>query len=270
MAKQDKNMEVYNKVKTVPKTACKQITGGRLNGMTDIKPMWRIEKLTEVFGICGFGWRYEIVKQWIEGGSNGESAAFTNINLYVKYNGEWSEAISGTGGNKFVSKERDTLYTNDECFKMALTDAISVACKSLGFGADVYMGGTDRSKYDSSQPQPVPNQSPKHTKALIGNSSATSSMDDSDKRIMPRDKYKDIATMLWIEKYENLSIQNGSTFILLDFLKNNLGNNESDLKIIVSNYSEYKSKIKNNGNKNTNPANLQQGSNNQNRPATVS
>ncbi|HCC35130.1 MAG TPA: hypothetical protein DEQ02_05645 [Ruminococcaceae bacterium] len=35
---------------------------------------------------------------------------------------------------------------SDECFKMALTDAISVSCKALGFGADVYWD-KDRTKY---------------------------------------------------------------------------------------------------------------------------
>ena len=54
------NLEIYNKLKEVPKEAQKPITGGRLNGMIDIKPMWRIEKLTEVFGICGIGWKTKI------------------------------------------------------------------------------------------------------------------------------------------------------------------------------------------------------------------
>ena len=30
-------------------------------------------------------------------------------------------------------------HLNDEAYKMALTDAISVACKQLGVGADVYL-----------------------------------------------------------------------------------------------------------------------------------
>lgn len=38
----------------------------------------------------------------------------------------------------FVSLEKNGLHTSDECFKMALTDAISVACKALGIGADIY------------------------------------------------------------------------------------------------------------------------------------
>ena len=44
------NMRIYNAVREVPKEARKPITAGRLKGMTDINPMWRIKKLTELFG----------------------------------------------------------------------------------------------------------------------------------------------------------------------------------------------------------------------------
>ena len=46
----------------------------------------------------------------------------------------------------FKALERGGLYTSDECFKMATTDAISVACKQLGIGADIYWGA-DSTKY---------------------------------------------------------------------------------------------------------------------------
>jgi hypothetical protein len=100
--------------------------------------MWRIKVLTELFGPCGAGWKYEIVSQWTVPAEN-EIAAFCNINLYVMLDsGEWSEPIPGTGGNMLLSQEKNGPYVNDECYKMALTDAISVACKALGIGADVY------------------------------------------------------------------------------------------------------------------------------------
>ena len=140
------NLDIYKKTREVPKKAQKSITGGRLKGMTDINPMWRIKTLTELFGPCGIGWRYEITEKRLEKGANDEIAAFLDINLYIKVDGEWSEAIQGTGGSTFVAKEKNGLYTSDECFKMALTDAISVACKSLGFGADVYWQ-KDKTKY---------------------------------------------------------------------------------------------------------------------------
>lgn len=143
-----KGLELYEKVRVVPETAKKSIGAGRLKGMTDINPMWRIKCLTEQFGPCGLGWYYDITKQWIEEGSENQRVAFTNINLYVKYENEWSKPIPGTGGSSFINKESKGLYTSDECFKMSLTDAISVACKALGVGADVYFQ-KDRTKYDN-------------------------------------------------------------------------------------------------------------------------
>ena len=142
------NLDIYNLLKEVPEEAKKQITGGRLSGMTDIKPMWRIEKLTETFGMCGIGWKTIIKNKEIIEGANGEKIAIVDIDLYVKVDDEWSEAIEGTGGSSFIAKEKNGLYTSDECFKMAYTDALSVACKSLGMGADVYWGD---SKYNTTK-----------------------------------------------------------------------------------------------------------------------
>ena len=138
-------MEIYNQVRNVPEKAKKTITGGRLNGFTDIKPMWRIEKLTELFGPCGIGWTYEIDRQWLEKCGD-EVAAFCNIRLRVKVDEEWSMSIPGTGGSTFAARERSGIRMSDECYKMALTDALSVACKNLGIGSDVYWGD-DRTKY---------------------------------------------------------------------------------------------------------------------------
>jgi hypothetical protein len=143
-------LELYNKVRKVPKEAQKPIQGGRLSGFTDINPMWRIKTLTEQFGECGFGWYFNIIDKWQEQGANGEIAVFVEISMYVKRGDEWSQPIQGIGGSMLVSKETKGLYTSDECYKMALTDAISVACKSLGFGADIYWNG-DSTKYNKRQ-----------------------------------------------------------------------------------------------------------------------
>ena len=158
------NLEIYDKVRAVPENAQKKIEGGKLKGKTDINPMWRIKTLTEVYGPCGIGWTYVIKNERLEPSKGGEIAAFVSIDLYVKDNGEWSKPIPGTGGSMFVATEKGQLVTNDECFKMALTDAISVACKALGFAADVYWE-KDRTKYDgygTNEPDPEP--APKGTK----------------------------------------------------------------------------------------------------------
>jgi len=76
--------------------------------------------------------------------------------LYIKIDDQWSEAIPGHGGSKFIAREKintpdERLYTSDEAYKMAVTDALSVAFKQLGFGADVHMGRWDGSKYSLSE-----------------------------------------------------------------------------------------------------------------------
>lgn len=147
------NMTLYDSFRKVPEEAKKKITGGRLNGFTDINPMWRIKKLTEQFGACGIGWYYDITETNLEKGANDEVAAFVKINLFVKHDSEWSNPIQGIGGSMFVSKEKNGMYTSDECLKMALTDAISTSCKALGIGADVYFE-KDKTKYDAKPEQP--------------------------------------------------------------------------------------------------------------------
>lgn len=147
------NMKIYELVKEVPQDAQREIQAGRLKGMTDINPMWRIEKLTEVFGVCGIGWYTEITNKWIEEGAGGEKCAFVQINLFVKVDGEWSKPIEGIGGSSFIAAQKSGLYTSDECYKMAYTDAISVACKALGFGANIYWKKKNETKYDKVEPK---------------------------------------------------------------------------------------------------------------------
>lgn len=140
------NLKIYNAVRAVPQEAQKKIAGGRLKGFTDINPMWRIKTLTEQFGVAGFGWYTEVVKQWLEEGAGGEIAAFCHLRLFVKMDGEWSAPIEGIGGSLFVAKESGGLRADDEAYKKAYTDALGIACKSLGVGADVWWA-TDRTKY---------------------------------------------------------------------------------------------------------------------------
>lgn len=150
------NMELYQKFRECPKEAQKAITAGRLKGKTDINPMWRIKVLTEAFGACGFGWTCKITQTWIEDCSEtGEKTANVRVELRVKHNGEWSEPIEGIGGAMFVSSEKSGLYVDDDCFKKAYTDAISVACKALGIAADIYFAKDPETKYqtDGDTPQ---------------------------------------------------------------------------------------------------------------------
>lgn len=140
------NMAIYEKYRAVPKEALKDFDNGTFKG-TDVNTMWRIKCLTEAFGPVGIGWYFNIKKLWIEDAKNGDQFAFAEIELFIKVDGEWSKPISGNGGNKFCYKKRDGEYkASDEAYKGAVTDALGVACRSLGFAADVYWAN-DKTKY---------------------------------------------------------------------------------------------------------------------------
>lgn len=145
---EENNLRYYNNCKEVPEEAKKTIQGGRLAGFTDINPMWRIKKLTELFGPCGVGWKAPIVSRWIDDGAFGEKVVNVMIELSYKdtITGQWSDPIIGLGGDLLVKTERGKLVTNDDAYKMAYTDALSVACKLLGVAADVYYE-KDKTKY---------------------------------------------------------------------------------------------------------------------------
>lgn len=135
--KENKNLAIYEQARQVPQYALKTIGAGRLKGFSDVNPMYRIKRMTEMFGPCGIGWSYEIVKQWTETYGQ-ETKCFCNVNLYFKLGDEWSRPIPGTGGSTIVEVNKSGTYVSDEGYKMALTDALSVAMKAIGIAADVY------------------------------------------------------------------------------------------------------------------------------------
>ena len=165
----DTNLRIYDKLREVPENAKKPITGGRLNGFTDINSMWRIRALTEQFGPCGEGWYLEVKDFWSEEHGE-ETAVFIIVNLYYKMSsGEWSLPVTGIGGNKIVKKEKSGTYVSDEAYKMAETDAIGSACKKLGMGADVYWS-EDRTKYvDTKEPKNIDQTKARALKAKCKN-----------------------------------------------------------------------------------------------------
>ena len=148
------NLDLYNRVKQPPQDALKSFDTGKFKG-TDINPMWRIKTLTEEFGICGFGWYTKVNRYWTESASDGNVAVFCELELYVKQDGEWSKPILGVGGNTFERKTRNGSSVSDEAYKMAYTDALSIACKALGFGGDIWWKYEETKYTKNQQEQPT-------------------------------------------------------------------------------------------------------------------
>ncbi len=150
-------IQIYKKLSQPPKTALRQITAGDLKGKTDINPQWRYEAMTETFGLVGIGWKYEVQKLWTEPGANGETLAFAQVAVFVRdpETKEWSDAIVGIGGSKLINRFSQGPKSNDEGYKMAVTDAFSTSLKMIGVAADIYAGKWDGSKYNE-QPEQAP------------------------------------------------------------------------------------------------------------------
>ena len=140
-------ISIYESLARPPKDALREIQAGKLKGKTDINPQWRYKAMTEKFGLVGVGWKYEVQKLWTEQGAKGEILAFAQVAVLVKDGDKWSEAIVGIGGSKLVAIEKGSLVSNDEGYKMAVTDAFSTALKMIGVAADIYAGRWDGSKY---------------------------------------------------------------------------------------------------------------------------
>lgn len=180
----DTQMSIYEMFRSVPKEAQKTIGAGKLKGFTDINPMWRIKMLTEAFGPCGLGWYVEILDQWSETYGDNQTAAFVKVALRYRIEpmkGEWSAPVVGIGGSILFGKGVGD-GINDEAYKMAYTDAISIACKNLGMCADIYYD-KDKATSDNRTKYDVQN-APKEKVAPAAPQASKQAYDP-----MPKDKY---------------------------------------------------------------------------------
>ena len=153
----EKAIDIYESLARPPKDTLREIQAGKLKGKTDINPQWRYKAMTEKFGLVGIGWKYEVQKLWTEAGAGNEKLAFAQVAVFVKDGDAWSEPIVGIGGSKLVQFEKGAAVSNDEGYKMAVTDAFSTALKMLGVAADIYAGRWDGTKYNdepATLPQP--------------------------------------------------------------------------------------------------------------------
>ena len=134
-----RNMEIYEAVRTAPASAVKRITGGSYGaaGLSDINPQWRIERMTALFGPVGKGWTWEPVEVFER-----EGVLFGHV--VVKYldkeSGQYSAPIHGYGGTQFGRKDDSDIY------KSTMTDAVSNALRYLGVGADVWYSASKSSE----------------------------------------------------------------------------------------------------------------------------
>ncbi len=147
---------LWETLRVIDRKATKPFTrSGGFRG-TQIDPVWRIQRMTEVFGPVGEGWGWEQTGDRITDGM-----VFVGVRVWYLPAGEkpkWPEHDSGAplnarwtgpqwGGDVLMLTRGGKTQPNDEAFKMAMTDALGKALLSIGLAADVYMGLFDDSKY---------------------------------------------------------------------------------------------------------------------------
>jgi hypothetical protein len=134
-------IRVWNSCQSTPSEYLKDFKkAGGFSGKS-IDPVYRIRKLTELFGPCGQGWCFVQEDQWSESGS-GAYVVYVRGHLWWKdpETGATYQTMSHTGGT--VADRAP-----DEAYKMAETDALGKCCLDLGMSADVYLGCHDADKY---------------------------------------------------------------------------------------------------------------------------
>lgn len=136
-------VDIYKALSKPPEDALKIIQAGNLRGKSDINPQWKIEAITAQFGLCGIGWKFEILDKTIYPLEDKQILLYMTVALFIKNGESWSEPIIGCGGDFIVQKYKTGLTANDEAFKMCLTDALGNAMKNIGVAADVYRGFCD-------------------------------------------------------------------------------------------------------------------------------
>ena len=142
------NIQNWDRASIVPSQGLKTIDGGKLKGKTQISPQWRVKKMTEIYGMCGIGWKWQTVeKETQENPHSKEIMCFVTVHLFVKDGETWSEPIEGNGSSMTIQSNRNGKVSNDDGWKMATTDALGTAMKFLGIASSIYEGNWDGSKY---------------------------------------------------------------------------------------------------------------------------
>lgn len=131
---------------------------------TAIKPIWITQRLTEQFGPCGAGWGFERPEFQLVTVGN-ETLVYCTVTAWFVDGGK-QHFIYGVGGDKVAAARQSGVFTDDEAFKKAFTDALGNAFKFIGVAADVHMGLFEDSKYlaeVTAEFHPPANHDPKPT-----------------------------------------------------------------------------------------------------------
>jgi len=150
------NMEIWDRVKKTDLKYTKE-GGKETNFLTSINGLYCAMRATEVFGICGIGWGWDILEERYDQGvlhkhENGDYHAVTHtikIKLWFVI-GEKRGEIPHFGHTPYIMRSTFGAYMDNEAPKKSLTDAIKKCLSMIGVGADIHLGQMDDQSYKAS------------------------------------------------------------------------------------------------------------------------
>ena len=156
MAKPDTGADValWELVEKTDPNFTKNITGRNYRG-TSPNVTYLIKKATEVYGLCGHGFGWEVLdERYLEGAFYDQIRAseilhICRIRFWTRHpkTGEIG-SFESYGQTRMAYMTRNGQYMLDEDGpKKSLTDAITKAMSQLGFAADIFLGRYDDNKY---------------------------------------------------------------------------------------------------------------------------
>lgn len=155
------NLNLWSQFDVTPSQYKKNFRKGGFQG-TSFNPNWMIKKLTEVFGVIGCGWGYEILKdEYIDASVNKDNSYVVHkilLKFWYIYQGEKQEFTHFGLTNFCYQTKEGYLFVDEDHAKKSLTDAISKCATMLGFAADIYMNEQNHpntsNKYMIETPEP--------------------------------------------------------------------------------------------------------------------
>lgn len=144
-------MRVWDKLSRTDPAHTKPFKRPGFSG-TQIDPTYRLQQMTAMFGPVGQAWSILEPKFDVIPGYGDEKLVFCTVGIVFPKDGDVYNpgTTYGVGGDYIVRNAKDEgakPRSTDEAFKMAFTDALGNAMKTLGLGADVFMGQMDDAKY---------------------------------------------------------------------------------------------------------------------------
>jgi len=151
---------IWDQVFTTRSAFTKKFDNGSYKG-TSTNPMYNIMRATAMWGPIGDKWGFEVASEDLIDGAPmiqqnvviGHSKV-VKILLRLWYPNDRGEqkSVEAYGGCLFYGmRSNGKLFTDDDAFKKAFTDAQSKAFSYLGFAADIFLGFYDDVKYVESQ-----------------------------------------------------------------------------------------------------------------------